>query len=479
MMTTLAREKVVDVFGEVCIDKTLVSAAGIGTGSSRTIPTFVAEWLVDRYCRTGVLDDDAKVRIHQFIREHLPTKDQKNDIKYALKSGKSLVLLDYYSVSVDLRTNRLCLRIPCIDEPKACIERFIVDENPMLLIRGIWGAGRLTYRPPSSGTRSGQGEVWMIDFKPMQVRALDLDYYCQAREEFSLVEWLDLLITSIGYNPEVYNTPRRQLTLLGRLIPLVHGRVNLIEIAPKGTGKSYVYTNLSRHVWTVSGGKISAAVLFYDERGKGTEGLLTRCDVIALDEVQTLSFDNPGLVVGTLKVYMEAGEFRKGNFRATSDCGIVMLGNIPIDSGGRPTSQLLLETLPPFLRETAFLDRIHGILPGWELPRISVEALATGVGFKADFFGEVLHALRNRTDDLEYVKSHARITGTDDLRDVRAIQRLAAGYLKLLFPSLNPTSNEFYEYCVQPAISLRQRVRDQLCQMDAEYKQLLIGAEVK
>jgi len=477
-MTTLAKEKVIDVFGEVCIDKTLVAAAGIGTESSRSIPTFVAEWLVDRHCPTGVLDDDAKVGIHEFIRRHLPSKDQKNDIKYALKSGKSLVILDNYSVSVDLQTNRLRLKIPCIDEPNACIEQFIVDENPMLLIRGIWGAGRLTYRPPSSGTRSRQGEVWMIDFKPMQVRALDLDYYCQAREEFSVAEWLALLVTSMGYNPGVYNTPAKQLILLGRLIPLVHGRINLIELAPKGTGKSYIYTNLSRHVWTVSGGKISAAVLFYDERGKGTEGLLTRCDVVVFDEVQTLSFDNPGLVVGTLKVYMEAGEFRKGNFRATADCGIVMLGNIPIDSGGRPTSQLLLETLPSFLHETAFLDRIHGILPGWELPRIRTQALAKGVGFKADFLGEVLHALRNRTDDLEYVKSHTRIIGTDDLRDVRAIQRLAAGYLKLLFPNLKPTADEFYEYCLQPAISLRQRIRDQLSQMDAEYKQFMINAEV-
>lgn len=477
-MTTLTREKVLDVFGEVCIDKTLVAAAGIGTESSRSIPTFVAEWLVDRHCPTGVLDDQAKSQVHEFIQKHLPAKDQKNDIKYTLRSGRSLVILDNFSVSVDLQTNRLRLKIPCIDEPDACIEPFIVDENPMLLIRGIWGAGRLTYRPPGSDTRSGLGEVWMIDFKPMQVRALDLDYYCEARGEFSLAEWLELLITSMGYNPEVYSVPRSQLLLLGRLLPLVHGRVNLIELAPKGTGKSYIYTNLSRHVWTVSGGKVSAAVLFYDERGKGTEGLLTRCDAVVLDEVQTLSFDNPGLVVGTLKVYMEAGEFRKGGFRATADCGIVMLGNIPIDSAGLPASRLLLETLPTFLRETAFLDRIQGILSGWELPRITTQALAKGVGFKADFFGEVLHALRNRTDDLEYVKSHAQITGTNDVRDVRAIQRLAAGYLKLLFPNLNPTPEEFQQYCLQPAISLRQRVRDQLCQMDAEYKSFMIGAKI-
>lgn len=477
-MPTLANEKVLDVFGEVCIDKRLVAAAGIGTESSRSIPAFVAEWLVDRHCPGGVLDEDAKIKIHEFIWRHLPSKDQKNDIKYALRSGKSLVILDNYSVSVDLQTNRLRLKIPCIDEPNACVEQFIVDENPLLLIKGVWGAGKLVYRPPGLGTRSEQGEIWMIDFKPMQVRALDLDYYCSARDQFSLSEWLELLITSMGYNPEVYNTPSKQLILLGRLLPLVHGRVNLIELAPKGTGKSYVYTNLSRHVWTVSGGKISAAVLFYDERGKGTEGLLTRCDVIAFDEVQTLSFDNPGLVVGTLKVYMEAGEFRKGSFRATADCGIVMLGNISIDSGGRPTSQLLLQTLPPFLQETAFLDRVHGILPGWELPRISTRALATGAGFKADFFGEVLHALRDRTDDLEYVKSHARIIGTDDLRDVRAIERLAAGYLKLLYPHLRPTAHEFYDYCLRPAAALRQRVRDQLCQMDPEYKELKVDLEV-
>ena len=474
----LIRDKVTDVFGEVCIDKTLVASAGIGKESSRSIPTFVAEWIVDRHSPSGILDMSTKAKIHEFIRMHLPTKDQKNDIKYTLRKGKSVVILDNYSVSVDLQTNRLRLRIPSIDEPNACVEQFIVEENPFLLIRGMWGAGRLSYRPPTPGTKTGQGEIWMIDFKPMQIRTVDLDYYCTARSEFSLEEWLELLLTSMGYNAEVYSVPSQQLILLGRLLPLIHGRINLVELAPKGTGKSYVYTNLTRHVWTVSGGKISAAALFYDERGKGREGLLTRYDTVVFDEVQTLSFDNPGLVVGTLKVYMESGEFTKGKIPAAADCSIVMLGNIPIDSSGLPRSQLLLATLPQFLQETALLDRIHGILPGWELPRISRKALTRGIGFKADFFGEVLHNLRNRTDDAEFVKSHVRISGTDDLRDVRAIERLAAAYLKLLFPNLAPREDEFYEYCLRPAVDLRQRVRDQLSQMDAEYKQFKITAEV-
>ena len=149
-----------------------------------------------------------------------------------------------------------------------------------------------------------------------------------------------------------------------------------------------------------------------------------------------------------------------------------------MDSGGKPRNPILFQNLPPFLQESAFIDRLHGLLPGWDLPRITSKCPATGIAFKADFFGDALHALRDRPGYSEYVNGHVRLTGTDDIRDKKAIERMAAGYLKLLFPDLNPTADEFYRYCVEPAVSLRQRVRDQLCKLDQEYKILTIGAEI-
>lgn len=149
-----------------------------------------------------------------------------------------------------------------------------------------------------------------------------------------------------------------------------------------------------------------------------------------------------------------------------------------MDSSGYPRQPVLFYNLPSFLRETAFIDRMHGIIPGWKLPRITTNSPAKGIGFKADFFSEVLHALRERGGYAEYASAHLKVIGTDDMREKKAIERLAAGYLRLLFTDIGPTSSEFYEYCVKPSINLRQAVRDQLCKMDPEYKIVSISGKV-
>jgi ATP-dependent Lon protease len=151
-----------------------------------------------------------------------------------------------------------------------------------------------------------------------------------------------------------------------------------------------------------------------------------------------------------------------------------MLANIPLDADGQPKFSNLFLNLPDFLRETAFIDRIHGILPGWKLPRIQDTAISNHIGFKADFLGEVLHGLRDRAGYTEYVTTYGQILGTKDVRDRNAIERLAAGYLKLLFPDLQLSHDELVEYCLRPAASLRQTVRDQLAELDPEYKRSLI-----
>jgi ATP-dependent Lon protease len=173
---------------------------------------------------------------------------------------------------------------------------------------------------------------------------------------------------------------------------------------------------------------------------------------------------------------LESGRFSRGGKQQTAaTAGVVILANIPLDADGHPRFSNLFLNLPDFLRETAFIDRIHGILPGWKLRRIQEEAISNSVGFKADFFGEVLHNLRHRAGYEEYIKAHGQILGTQDIRDRNAVIRLAAGYLKLLFPDLNLSRNELIEYCLRPAASLRQTIRDQLAGMDPEYKRLTIN----
>lgn len=460
-----------DIFGEACIDKGLFADAGM---VSRSIPTFVGEWILDRHCKDGQLTAEVQDQINRFIETHLPRKEQKEAIKHRLSQGETLTVLDHFSAFIDLGNNRRYVYIPCIDE-KGHIDASILDRFPSLLGGGIWGAGRLVYHPPEEDDRWARGEVWLSEFKPMQVAKLDLDYYCEERSNFTLQEWRELLVNSMGSNPQAY-TPAQQMLLLTRLVPIVQPRVNLIELAPKGTGKSFIFQNLSRYVRVISGGKVTAPVLFYNLASQ-TPGLLTQYDLVVFDEAQTIAFDNPGEVIGILKDYLESGRYTRGKQQATADAGIALLGNIPLDSAGQPAQTTLFYNLPAFLRETAFIDRLHGIIPGWELPRVTVHTPARGLGFKADFFGEVLHALRDRGGYAEYVSAHLRVIGTDDMRDKKAIERLVTGFLRLLFPDLRPTPEEFLRYCVEPSIRLRQAVRDQLSKLDPEYKQVILRGE--
>jgi ATP-dependent Lon protease len=341
----------------------------------------------------------------------------------------------------------------------------------MLLCGGIWGAGKLSYHLEEEEGLGGKGEIWLVDFKPMQVGKIDVDYFCEGRSSFSLDEWRSLLLNSMGYNPSAFS-PSQQGLLLARMLPLVQCRVNLIELSPKGTGKSWIYINLSNHVRMVSGGKITPAVLFYNN-ASNLPGLLVKHDVVVLDECQSISFENPGEVVGILKGFLESGFFTRGKQKVTSEAGIVMLANIPISPSGRPRSENLFESLPEFIRETAFIDRLHGILPGWDLPKFNSDMISRGFGFKGDFFAEVLHILRERSGYEEYVRSNCTIT-SDSIRDKNAIWRIASGLLKLLFPDMKVTREELYEYCLKPALDLRQRIRSQLSLLDAEYKSITI-----
>lgn len=456
-------EKAERVFGEVCVNKGLVRQAGFG---ARSIPAYVSEWIVTRHISDGALDTLAQQRIRNFLNKHLPTRDQKEPLKAQLQNGETLTILDQFSVTVDLAKNEHRLAIPCLDETRASIERHIVEQYPLLLGSGVWGVGKLQYYPPDR-VRT-QGQISLVDFRPMQNAKLDLDLYCESRAEFTLDEWRDLLIVSMGYNPEAYSVSQ-QMHMLTRLVPLVQERVNMIELAPKGTGKSFVFLNLSRYARLVSGGKVTAAALFYNNATRQA-GLLSHYDLVIFDEAQSISFDNPGEIIGVLKDYLESGSFaRGGTQKIESGAGLMMLANIPLDEYKRPRHENLFSELPAFLGETAFIDRIHGILPGWELPRIEQASIATGVGFKADYFGDVLHQLRYRAGYEQIVQRYNTVTGTTDRRDITAITRLAIGFCKLLFPHGDISPPDFAEYCLKPAVQLRQRVRDQLSLLDPEY----------
>ena len=299
----------------------------------------------------------------------------------------------------------------------------------------------MAYTPPEGKEK---GAVWLRAFNPLQGADVDLAFYQEQRARFSLDEWSSLMVSSMGYNPAVYATTRERVLLLTRLLPLAQRRLNLIELAPKGTGKSFVFSNLTRHARLISGGKVSAAVLFYNNATKAP-GLLTRFDTLVFDEAQSISFDNPSEVVGIFKDYLEQGRFTRGDNQATADCSVVFLGNLPVGDDGQPRQRFLFDVLPDFLQETAFLTRIHGFLPGWDLPKIRSDAPASGLALKADFFSQILHSLRADTSYDAFVERHTELSGpgSDNMRNDKAIKKLCAGYLKLFFPDKRVTPDQY------------------------------------
>ncbi|GAK60184.1 hypothetical protein U27_00075 [Candidatus Vecturithrix granuli] len=420
------------------------------------------------FCRdTQTLTDESRERIAAFMQKYVPAKGEKEALKNRLYEQDKVKLLDNFSVYVNLVKGDRYLNIPFLDESNAFVSPQIVAENDMLLSSGLWGVGTLFYIPKSD--ENPHGQIWMKEFKPFQLAHIDIAYFCEARRHFTTAEWIYLIISSMGFQPQLYSE-RQQTLLMARLIPMVEPRFNLVELAPKGTGKSFVFDNMSRYV-AVRSGSISPAVLFYNDSRK-TPGLITRYDCVVIDEAQKVKTDSSGELTALLKSYLESGKFGRGSASSISaEAGLVLLANLDLDEQRRPISEEvgIFRTFPNFLRETAFIERFSGLLPGWYLPRISKNTPSQAIGFKGDIFGEILHSLRSDISYRDYVKTNMELQHCDDMRDAKAIEAGASGLLKILFPDKQPTEADFYRYCVNPAVELRQRIRDELCKLDREY----------
>ncbi|MCX6042573.1 MAG: hypothetical protein NTV69_15745, partial [Caldilinea sp.] len=263
-----------------------------------------------------------------------------------------------------------------------------------------------------------------------------------------------------------------QTWLLCRLLPLVQKNMHMMELAPKGTGKSYVYENISPRVRLISGGNVSPAVLFVNNMS-GQWGLLARYSVVVLDEVQTLKFEKPQEIIGGLKGFLANGQLTRGGLHQTaSDCGLVLLANIGLDAQQNPIMSPLVKELPEFLQETAFLDRLRALIPGWRIRKLSGACFSNSVGLKSDFFGDALLAMRNELDIDQMVQRRVELTGKKVFkRNEDSVRAIASGLMKIMFPHGEATETEFEYYCVRPAKILRQYIWSQLQTLDAEYRQ--------
>ncbi|MDT8898277.1 BREX system Lon protease-like protein BrxL [Thermanaerothrix sp. 4228-RoL] len=454
-------EKVKNVFGRLAIDKRRLPSSQL---MRRNVPAYVAEWVLDSLAPgEGKVTQEELDKIQSWADRYLPLPNEANVIKNRLLNGEVIKILTPVEVEVVLTKQRKerVAQLKLLGLHEVYINDGIVEEFPDLLKQGMWGVTELI------ATKEG---VAIVSFKPMQA-ILNLELFKQKRAFFSLDEWRALLLTSMGYNPWAFNE-REKTYLLCRLLPLVEKNLHLLELAPKGTGKSYLYENINPRVRLVSGGNISPAVLFVNN-ATGQWGLLARFAVVVLDEVQTIKFERPQEIVGGLKGFLANGKLTRGGlYETASSCSLVMLANILLDNQQQPINYPIVKELPEFLQETAFIDRLRGILPGWKIRKLSSESFAQGIGLKSDFFGDALLALREDIIANEYVNRRLHLKGKKlYTRNEEAIRLIASGLMKLQFPHGEITTEEFEIFCVRPAIELRQLVWDQLYILDSEYRQ--------
>lgn len=443
----------------------------------KNLPSFIKDFLIKRFTDSyGNLDRNGVLK---FLEDHIPSKD--NDLKNRLRTHREEVtVLTRFIIETDLKNDKLLFSIPDlgIKSSEGRIPDHVAKKNKELKDGELWGVVSLIYQPPEGREK---GFVELVNYKAFKPYKVDLDYYKSARKEFSLTEWIDLLIRSMEYNPNGFDSLSQKLMFLSRILIFLEPRLNMVELAPKGTGKSYIFGNLSKYGWLISGGRVNRAKLFYD-MSKKSMGAITLYDFVTMDEIQTITFSDPTEIQAALKSYLEFGYTTVANVKLISQAGLIIMGNISLSKDKKPIKQKYFSDLPEIFKESALLDRFHGFIEGWKLPRISEDLKINGWTLNVEYFSEILHELRDKSIYFSIVNDLLDIPIKADTRDTNAIKRMATAYLKLLYPHINSPSEiskeEFNNYCFLPAFEKRQIIRKQINLIDPEFSDQMPGIKL-
>lgn len=442
------QEKIKSVFPHQVVRKGISNSLK----TSIKLPVYVLEYLISQYADQGLSDEEVIEKVKAVLNKHYIMPEDKNKIKDAIKTDGSIVIIDKLMVDVDLNKDMYIGTLNTAGLKDILVDEEWIRKYKGLLEGGMWGLVRLERNEDST-----KFPVIIGKFSPMQVSADEMDDFIAKRAEFTRDEWLDLLINSIGLNPDKFDF-RQKLLILLRVIPHCETNYNLIELGSRETGKSYTYNELSPYSLLVAGGKATVPVLFYNLTKKEV-GLVGTWDVVAFDEVANVKFDDPQ-GPAMLQTYMESGNFARNNMRVEGKASMVFVGNIdnPLqiwEQGGN-----LFMTLADELQTPAIIDRFHYYLPGWEMEKMKTENYSSDYGFISDYFSKILHDFRKRgyADIMDqYFILDSSLSG----RDTKAIKKTMSGLLKLLHPDLNVTKEEIQEY-LEFAMEGRMRVKEQL-----------------
>ncbi len=426
------------------------------------VPTYVVEFLLGRYCAST---DEQEIKegltiVERQLAVRTVRTGEEELCKARARDHGSIKLIDIVRARLDARTDSLVAELPSLGIKDVRIDDNLVNQNERMLTDGFYGEVTLSYDAAIAQERGGR--PFAIDsLRPIQFSRADvLDTFKRGRRDFTTEEWRGFLLRSVGLEPTVLSE-RAQIIGLLRMVPFVERNYNMVELGPRGTGKSHLFQQISPYAHLVSGGKATVAKMFVNN-ATGQRGLVCQYDVVCFDEISGVSFDQKD-GVNILKGYMESGEFSRGKDSIRAEGGIVMVGNLDGEVEQQQRIGHLFSPLPPEMRnDTAFMDRIHAYVPGWDFPKLNPNEHFTGhFGLVSDFLSECFSRLR-KGNRVPILQGRVNYGGALSGRDITAVNKTVNGLLNLLYPDPEmPVPDEKLEEITRVALEVRRRVKEQ------------------
>jgi ATP-dependent Lon protease len=425
------------------------------------VPTYVVEFMLGRYCASTdqeEIEEGLEIVQRQLKSRTVRAGEEELFKARALEAGE-VKIIDLVTARVDNKGEYVAT-LPSLRLTDVRIRGELVNQHERMLTGGFYAELGVTFDTAIAQESKGR-PFGIATLREIQLSKRDvLETLSKARREFTTDEWKSFLLRSIGIEPAGL-AERQKNSLLLRMVPFVERNYNLVELGPRGTGKSHLFQQVSPYAHLISGGKATVAKMFVENTAKGRRGLVCQYDVVCFDEVSGISFDQKD-GVNIMKGYMESGEFSRGKESIRADGSIVLVGNFDVDVEHQQRVGHLFGPMPPEMRDdTAFMDRIHAFLPGWDVPKINKDLLTNHFGLVSDFLSECWSQLRNQTRVSE-LQNRVFFGGALSGRDTNAVNKTVSGLLKLLFPSGDvPVPDEDLEWAVRIAMEVRRRVKEQ------------------
>jgi ATP-dependent Lon protease len=457
------RKKILDHFEGKVVRKDLTKLVK----GNAVVPTYVLEYLLGQHCATA--DEDiinAGVEtVKKIIKEHFVHRDEAEVVKSRIKERNSHRIIDKVAVNLNETKGIYEASFGNLNIRKVPVDIATIKKHPRLLSNGVWCIITLSFMVSEEKGES----PWIIEnLKPIQISNVDLEEFKSLRKQFSRDEWVDLLMHSIGLVPEHFNF-RSKLHQLSRLIPFCENNYNFIELGPKGTGKSHLFTELSPHGILVSGGEVSIPNLFVNNTS-GKIGLVGYWDVVALDEFAGSNKKGDPKLKDIMQNYMANKSFSRGKDVFGATASMVFVGNTEHSVPYMLKNTDLFEALPKVFHHSAFLDRMHCYVPGWEVSKLRSEMFSNEYGFIVDYIAEVMKELRKEDHTAEY-RQHFELSPSLTTRDRDAVAKTFSGFVKIIYPHgdySHEEAKEIFEY----ALESRKRIKDQLIKIDDTYEEV-------